>query len=354
MKKIYAIMLALLMILSSTAALSVSAESNDSNKGENKGGFLQTLKNIFRSDDNKGKNGIGGVVSDMRRNDDNNKESDGKFMLYGTVTAISGSTLTITDKWNSANVYTVNTANAKVTKNDSQIALSSVVVGDVAVIEGTRTGNTVTATSVRVGVVMDSNKKEKKNESHLVGTITALSGSTITFSVKNSNGTTSTYTANTSSSTKIEKNGTTGSFASLAVGDVIKVEGTMNGSVVTATEIKVGSNTNNDRPFTFEGNGQPIIGGTVTAVSGSTITITNKSNVTYTVNATNAQFSKNAKVATLSDIAVGDSILVQGSVNGSAIVASSINDQGKLQNDSNNNSGFFVKIRSFFANLFGF
>ena len=40
------------------------------------------------------------------------------------------------------------------------------------------------------------------------------------------------------------------------------------------------------------GNGQPIVGGAVTAVSGDTITITNTAGVTYTIDATSASFTK--------------------------------------------------------------
>ena len=37
------------------------------------------------------------------------------------------------------------------------------------------------------------------------------------------------------------------------------------------------------------GNGQPIIGGKVTAVNGNSLTVTNASNVTYTVDVTSAK-----------------------------------------------------------------
>jgi hypothetical protein len=40
------------------------------------------------------------------------------------------------------------------------------------------------------------------------------------------------------------------------------------------------------------GNGQPVVGGSVTAVSGTSVTITNSAGVTYTVDASAAKFSK--------------------------------------------------------------
>ena len=119
----------------------------------------------------------------------------------------------------------------------------------------------------------------------------------------------------------------------------------------------------------FAGNGQPIVGGNVTAITGNSLTVTNKSNVTYTIDATSAKVTKpGVTSATLANVTIGDRVVVQGTVNGNSITASTIVDQGiapsVLSNESASTSpagetehrsgGFFTMIGGFFSHLFGF
>jgi hypothetical protein len=112
----------------------------------------------------------------------------------------------------------------------------------------------------------------------------------------------------------------------------------------------------------IKGNGQPVVGGTVASVSGSSLTITNASNVTYSIDASGAIISKKNATSTVSDINVGDRVMVQGSVSGTTITASSIIDRGVMPaatnpadtSGENGNGGFFGRIRGFFHNMFGF
>lgn len=113
-----------------------------------------------------------------------------------------------------------------------------------------------------------------------------------------------------------------------------------------------------------QGNGQPVIGGTITAVSGNTLTISNKSGVTYTVDATNATIEKSGAKSSVSAIAIGDNVVVQGTVSGTSVVASSIIDRGATPVGAANATstraqgrgmgGFFGAIGGFFRNIFGF
>jgi hypothetical protein len=92
--------------------------------------------------------------------------------------------------------------------------------------------------------------------------------------------------------------------------------------------------------------------------------VTNKSNVTYTVDATSATVEKGNAVSSISNVAVGDNVVVQGTVNGNAVTASSVIDSGAAPtaNSTTNTSGahqggmggFFSGIGSFFHSLFGF
>ena len=63
--------------------------------------------------------------------------------------------------------------------------------------------------------------------------------------------------------------------------------------------------------------------GTVSAVSGNTLTITGDNGTTYTIDAGNATVSK-IVTESVSDIQVGDRIDAQGSVSGSTVTADHI------------------------------
>ncbi len=205
------------------------------------------------------------------------------------------------------------------------------------------------------------------NRAGVFGTVTAVSGNTITVQAKTfAKGTLSstgaTYTVNAGAAI-IDKNSTAITVAGISVGDTIMVEGTVSGTVVTATRIHDGvmvkgtqgdDKKDNGGATIPDGNGQPVVGGTVTAVNGNTITFTNKSNVSYTADVTNAKIIKNGTVATASTIAVGDTVLAQGTINGSSVVAVTFVDSAKASHDEDNSShGFFNAIGSFFARLFG-
>jgi ABC-type dipeptide/oligopeptide/nickel transport system ATPase component len=65
--------------------------------------------------------------------------------------------------------------------------------------------------------------------------------------------------------------------------------------------------------------------GTVSAVDGSTVTITNTDGTTYTVDATNAKVSKMVDLS-VSDIKVGDQVGVMGTISGTSVTATHIMD----------------------------
>lgn len=72
----------------------------------------------------------------------------------------------------------------------------------------------------------------------------------------------------------------------------------------------------------------PGVAGTVTAVSGSTITLTGKDGKTYTIDAAKADISKTTTI-NVSGIAVGDTLMVGGAVTGTSVTAVHIMD-GKM------------------------
>lgn len=124
------------------------------------------------------------------------------------------------------------------------------------------------------------------------------------------------------------------------------------------------SATTTPRTPATTGNGQPVIGGNVTAINGNTLTVTNKSNITYTVDVASATIIRRGVTgATLSTIMVGDSVVVQGAVQGTSITASSVIDQGTPRHTPGaatsdptamHVGGFMGSIGGFFSKFFGF
>ena len=211
------------------------------------------------------------------------------------------------------------------------------------------------------------------------GTVSAINGNIITVTSKrggpkattnNATTTTTTYTIDATNA-KITKNNVAGTIGSILVGDTLVAQGTLTGTNLVATTIRdgalmlgkgrdLGNETNNgaNQTLPFTGNGQPIVAGTVSSINGSTLTITNKSNVSYTVDATNAKIVQGQTTITVSNIVVGDSVVVQGTINGNTVTASNIIDQKVTTTTTGTttqpNRGFFGSIGSFFSRLFGF
>lgn len=71
----------------------------------------------------------------------------------------------------------------------------------------------------------------------------------------------------------------------------------------------------------------PGVMGTVTSVSGSIINITSKNALAYSIDASSAKILKNRNtVITTADILVGDTIMAQGTVNGTTVLATTVFD----------------------------
>ena len=199
------------------------------------------------------------------------------------------------------------------------------------------------------------------------GTVVSISGTTITVNSQvrpNSTSTSVVYTVDASNS-KVTKNNATSTVSSIIAGDKIIVQGKIDGTNIVATSIRDGMPVKGNmsdgqkRNPAFQGNGQPVVGGSVTAISGTTLTVTNKGGVVYAVDATNASVQKNNATSTLADVSVNDVVVVQGTINGTSIVASSVIDHGNVpasstENKQEKSKSFFGGITSFFSRFFGF
>lgn len=114
------------------------------------------------------------------------------------------------------------------------------------------------------------------------------------------------------------------SLSAIAVGDSVAIRGTVSGTSVSATEIMDGAIPFGPRGPGF-GRGVKGTRGTVTSVSGNTITLTGKDGKTYTVDAGSAQIAKVSSI-TVGSVQVGDTLDVQGDVSGTTVTAKHIMD----------------------------
>jgi hypothetical protein len=198
--------------------------------------------------------------------------------------------------------------------------------GAIAGYAGLASAQTSTSTGSTAGA------GQSQHQRGVFGTITAINGSTIIvqsrgFGPRNSQASTTqtTYTIDASGAT-VTKDGATGSVSSLAVGDMIMAEGTVNGTSVTATAIHDGKGPGMGHGMGPGGRGMgPGIQGTVSGMSGNTITVTGSNGTTYTVNASSATVDKLQQLS-VSDIRVGDTVGIQGQVSGSSVTAKHIMD----------------------------
>jgi len=264
--------------------------------------------------------------------------------------------------------FIVNTYMA-VPKKPMAVITSSAVVGSL-MLTGTAFAQTQPAPTVPQGQGgWGRGGQMMRRAPGVLGTVSAISGTTLTVSAKmgppgqNQNASPTTYTVDASAAV-VTKNGAASTLAAIAVGDTIMAQGTLSGTTLTATAIRDGmlKGMPGMRPpegAMLQGNGQPVVGGTVSAISGNTLTLGTKAGTSYSVDASAATVIKQGATSTLAAIAAGDAVVVQGAVNGTAITASSILDQGtpKPSTDSMGmhlEPGFLGMIGGFFQHLFGF
>jgi hypothetical protein len=170
----------------------------------------------------------------------------------GTVTAVTGDMITLTDAKNST-TYTIDAANATITKHTvsvgtsvtptlgtrpvpTKITVSQVAVGDTLIVQGTANGTTITATKIQdgVGMKMGGFGGGRGFGGGVMGTVTAVSGNTVSVTGKDGKS----YNVDAANSTvgKFE----TIPVSSIQVGDSVGIQGTVSGTSVTAKSIMDG------------------------------------------------------------------------------------------------------------------
>ena len=249
--------------------------------------------------------------------------------ISGSVSSISGTTLNMTARQGTS--YTADIGSASIIKgsgiNTRPIDAAEIKVGDSVTLLGTISGNSVTATSVRINT---------PPEPAYAGKVISVNGNV--FTIENNKKVQ--YAVNTTDSTIFRKGSQVGSASDVAVGQTITVSGTINS----------GSNTVSATSVVISVPPVPRYSGKVTAVKGDSITIEAASGgktISYTINTT--------KVS-VNDISVGERVVVSGELdsNSKTILASNINvmpaGQGQL-NKNNQNNAVRSKANNFGASL---
>ena len=270
------------------------------------------------------------AISNGPQNDSTNNRAG----VRGTVSAINGNTITLTAvsmKDTTTSTYTIDATNAKIEKFVSgsaptSITVSNIASGDTIMVFGTLSGTTLTASTIMDGVPVMGQGQQR---SGVMGTVTSISGNTITVTSKNSTDTTgATYTIDATNAKILKGKNTTIAITDIKIGDTIMAQGTVTGTSVAATVIHDGVPMRGDGLGMKSGHG---ISGTVSAVSGNTLTVAGSNDTVYTIDATNAKILKAVSGAqpqsiTVSSITVGDTVRVSGPTNGATITATYIYD----------------------------
>jgi len=171
--------------------------------------------------------------------------------LFGTVTAISGSNVTVEGRVSKGTVqttYTVDAASAKITKGFGQgasvIPVSTIAVGDRVAVFGAISGTTITATSISDSAKPAASAPKSSNGRRMpnfAGVVTSATGGSFTFlnHARNTSAASTSYAVTTTSATTFLKKKAGATAADITAGESVVVIGTLDASTNTITATKV-------------------------------------------------------------------------------------------------------------------
>lgn len=240
-------------------------------------------------------------------------------IVMGVVTGRNGNTIYV--RANNGASYSINTGNAYISEYGSYINVSDVNVGDYAWAIGTLYGYTMNANRVMVSESQGFGGHNGYYTGMMpiaMGTVGYGNGNIIT--VYGNDG--RTYTVDVSDSSFYDPDNNVMHMSDIYAGNRLMIYGTMSGDRVRASRIINGAY--NDNYYNYhQSNSRDIVGaiGTVTAISGNTITLRGLNNTTYTIDATRATITKiPATGMRINSISVGDALLVVGRMTSSNII----------------------------------
>jgi hypothetical protein len=226
-----------------------------------------------------------------------------------TITAINGAQLSLrTDNgWS----RTIDASDATIRRGETEIALADLRVDDQIAFREVRTSDGTSAITV-IGVLDPS----------VTGQITGITDSSVT--VRLLDGTP--RTIQTTSATVYRAGRDTATRDALAVGHVLRAVGTRTGDTFTATEIRIAP---------------AMVAGEVTAKTAATITVTDPTGASRTINvaATTTYRIRGDDTPSLADIAVGDRIAAQGDLTATGALDATIVAEGHIAGDGRGDRG---------------
>jgi hypothetical protein len=212
--------------------------------------------------------------------------------LTGTVNAISGTTITLSTSKGS---ISIDASNAKLVRRfGAAMLITDAQVGDQLVVRGILSTD---ATSLVASMVRDMSLQARNGT--FSGKIVSVGSNSFMLQSNVRGG----QTINITSSTVIKRNGQAAQFSDLAAGQSVRVSGVWDrtNSNVTATSINIIIKVL-----------RISINGSLSAVSGNTLTVTSGNN-TYTVDVTHASLvRKFGGKSSLSEFNIGDNLQVRG------------------------------------------
>lgn len=170
---------------------------------------------------------------ELKKSDSNSKANLNYGLrqnVNGTVNAISAVGFSLMDS--KGTVWTINTSGAKIfTAFGQAISLADVTVNSHASVQGSVSGNVVTASKI---VLSPANTHTAAG----VGIVTAINGSSFTLQLNN-HGIVSSATVNTNASTTVLQNGATTTTSAIAIGSNVVVKGLWNEILNVLNAIKI-------------------------------------------------------------------------------------------------------------------
>jgi Domain of unknown function (DUF5666) len=217
----------------------------------------------------------------------------GRLGLYGrggdlTVTKVNGDTITATGRAGQTVTVQVS-ATTTYTKAGTAASLADIHAGSVIAVQGSSASTsapTINATAITILLPTE------------VGVVTNVSGNTLTLTAFDG----ATHTVTVSASTRYQKVGQNATLGDISAGTAIMVEGTLN-SDGSLSALRV----------TIQ---EPRVAGQVTAVNGSSYTVTGAFGQSYTVTTTSSTTYVNADgtTASASTVQAGVAIIAQGTL----------------------------------------
>lgn len=158
-----------------------------------------------------------------------------------------------------------------------------------------------------------------------LGLVTAINGNSLTITTKD--GTVYTIDASKATIKGFTKDKKTITLADLKVGDQIAVTGTLSGTAISATSIIDGFGGRMGHDNEDKQGHMPGLFGTVATTNGGVFTVTmvnrfnsTTPNRTFTVNTSaTTTYTKDGQAATLTDLATGERVMIQGMVDTSSL-----------------------------------